>query len=167
MSCLSFGNNKTFCKIFGTARETKIKSEQSASQEEEIRQNIEEMQAVSDGLNHKLSETKNTFDIVKSSIYYAEFDLQGRITDISEPYLKVLKKDRNDIIGKVQGSFSAEAQNPESFQKFWEDLRKGTVKKFAQVIKLDDKILKISSTYYPVKDFDENIFKVISIAKIE
>ncbi len=148
-------------------KETKIKSEQAASQEEEIRQNIEEMQAVSDGLNQKLTETKNILEIVKSSIYFAEFDLQGRITDISKPFLKILKKEKKDIIGKVQGSFSTEAQNPESFKKFWNDLQNGKIKEFKQIIQVEDKILKISSTYYPIKDIDENIIKVISIANIE
>lgn len=148
-------------------RETKIKSEQSASQEEEIRQNIEEMQAVTDGLNHKLAEAENTLSIIKNSANIAEFDLQGRITDISENYLKILKKDRKDIIGKVQGSFSTKAQNPESFKKFWDELRKGNTKEFTQVIQVNKKMLKISSTYIPVKDVDGNIIKVISIAEID
>jgi len=148
-------------------RETKIKSEQSASQEEEIRQNIEEMQAVTDGLNHKLAEAENTLSIIKKTANIAEFDLMGRITDISENYLKILKKDRKEIIGKVQGSFSTEAQNPESFKNFWNELKKGKTKKFTQVIQVNEKMLKISSTYIPVKDADENIIKIISIADIE
>ncbi len=148
-------------------RETKIKSEQSASQEEEIRQNIEEMQAVTDGLNHKLAETDNTLSIIKDSINFVEFDLKGRITDISENYLKILQKDKSEIIGKVQGSFSSEAQNPESFKNFWNDLRNGKTKEFTQMIKVNDKMIKISSIYHPVKDADENVFKVIGIANIE
>lgn len=148
-------------------RETKIKSEQSASQEEEIRQNIEEMQAVTDGLNHKLTEAENTLSIIKKTANITEFDLLGRITDISENYLKILKKDRKEIIGKVQGSFSTEAQNPESFKNFWDELKKGNTKEFTQVIQVNEKMLKISSTYIPVKDADENIIKIISIADIE
>lgn len=148
-------------------RETKIKSEQSASQEEEIRQNIEEMQAVTDGLNNKLAEAENTLSIIKKTANIAEFDLMGRITDISENYLKILKKDRKEIIGKVQGSFSTEAQNPESFKNFWNELKKGKTKEFTQVIQVNEKMLKISSIYIPVKDADENIIKIISIADIE
>ncbi len=148
-------------------RETKIKSEQSASQEEEIRQNIEEMQAVTDGLNLKLAEVENTLSVIKKTVNIAEFDMLGRITDISENYLKVLKKDKKDIIGKIQGSFSAEAQNPESFTHFWDDLRSGKVKEFTQIIQVESRQIKISSTYYPVKDEDGNVIKVISIADIK
>jgi len=147
-------------------RETKIKSEQSASQEEEIRQNIEEMQAVSDGLNQKLEEASNTLSAIKETANIAEFDMQGRITEISDNYLKLLKKERKDIIGKVQGSFSSEAQNPESFKKFWDELKKGKVKEFTQVIQVDDRMLKISSTYHPVENAGGNVFKVVSIANI-
>ncbi len=147
-------------------RETKIKSEQSASQEEEIRQNIEEMQAVTDGLNHKLAEVTETLSIIKDNINIVEFDIKGRITDISPNYLKILQKDKNDIIGKVQGSFSNDAQNPESFKKFWNDLKKGEIREFTQIIKISEGILKISSTYYPVKDADGNIYKVIGIAHV-
>ncbi len=147
-------------------RETKIKSEQSASQEEEIRQNIEEMQAVSDGLNQKLEEVSNTLSAIKETANIAEFDMQGRITEISDNYLKLLKKERGDIIGKVQGSFSSEAPNPESFKKFWDELKKGKVKEFTQVIQVNDKMLKISSTYHPVRNAAGNVFKVVSIANI-
>ena len=148
-------------------RETKIKSEQSASQEEEIRQNIEEMQAVTDGLNHKLAEANNILSTLKNSLKIAEFDMLGRITDINDNYLKILQKDKNDIIGKVQGSFDSEAQNPESFKKFWDDLKNGKTKEYTQVIKISDKMLKISSIYHPVKDADDNIYKVIEIANIK
>ncbi len=147
-------------------RETKIKSEQSASQEEEIRQNIEEMQAVTDGLNHKLDEVSKTLSVIKQASNIVEFDLQGRITEVSDNYLTILQKNHEDIIGKVQGSFSNEAQNPDSFAKFWESLRKGNDKEYIQVIQVNDKMLKISSHYFPVKDATGNVFKVVGIAHI-
>lgn len=146
-------------------RETKIKSEQAASQEEEIRQNVEEMQASRDELNTKLEEVNNTFNAVKSVANIAHFDMNGRITDISDNYLKLLKKDRKEIIGKVQGSFSTEAKNIESFNNFWKELKKGNKMEFEQVVNIENDIVRILSVYLPLKNSEGKVYKVISFAK--
>lgn len=144
-------------------KETKIKSEQAASQEEEIRQNIEEMQASTDELNKKLDHVTSSLNAIKSVAHIAEFDMQGRVTDISESFLNLLNMKKEDVIGKFQGSFSAEASNLESFNNFWKDLRKGKTLNYQQVIQLEKELLNIESIYIPLKDSDGKVFKVISI----
>ncbi|MCF6367225.1 MAG: GAF domain-containing protein [Bacteroidales bacterium] len=146
-------------------RETKIKSEQAASQEEEIRQNIEEMQASTEELNIKLEEITNTFNAVYSVANIAQFDLNGRVTDISDNFLKLLRKEKQDIIGKVQGSFSSEIQNKESFNKFWRELKRGKQMEFEQVINVENALVRIYSIYVPVKNSEGKVYKVISFAR--
>jgi len=146
-------------------RESKIKTEQTASQEEEIRQNIEEMQAATDELNIKLEDANSVFKALNSVANIAQFDINGRITDASDNFLKLLQKERKDIVGKVQGSFSAEAKNPISFKKFWDELRKGKQMEFEQVIKVNDEIIRLNSVYIPIKNSDGEVYKVVSFAK--
>jgi len=146
-------------------RETKIKSEQAASQEEEIRQNIEEMQASTEELNIKLEDINNTFNAVYSVANIAQFDLNGRVTDISDNFLKLLRKEKQEIIGKVQGSFSSEIQNKESFKKFWRELKRGKQMEFEQVINIEDDLIRIYSVYVPIKNSDGNVYKVLSFAR--
>jgi len=145
-------------------RESKIKTEQTASQEEEIRQNIEEMQAATDELNAKLEDSRSIFQAVNSVANIAQFDINGRITDVSENYLKLLQKDKKDIVGKVQGSFSSEAKNPISFKNFWEELKKGKKMEFEQVIKVNNEIIRLNSIYIPIKNTNGDVYKVVSFA---
>ncbi len=145
-------------------KETKIKSEQTASQEEEIRQNIEEMQAARDELNDKLEDANSVFKAVNSVANIAQFDMTGRIIDASENFLKLLQKERKDIIGKVQGSFSEEAKDPISFENFWNKLKKGQQMEFEQVIKVNNEIIRLNSIYIPIKNANGEVYKVVSFA---
>jgi PAS domain-containing protein len=148
-------------------RESKIKSEQAASQEEEIRQNIEEMQAITDELNLKLHHSEQVISGIKEISYYAEFDIQGRIIDISDEYLKILGKQKEDVIGKIQGSFSVEARNIESFNTFWESLKKGNTMEYQQIINVEGNLKNINAKYYPVKNSEGKVLKVISVANVK
>jgi PAS domain-containing protein len=145
-------------------KETKIKSEQTASQEEEIRQNIEEMQAATDELNMKLQDANSVFKAVNSVANIAQFDMTGRIIDASENFLRLLQKDREDIIGKVQGSFSEEAKDPSSFENFWNKLRQGQQMEFEQIIKVNNEIIRLNSIYIPIKNTNGKVYKVVSFA---
>ncbi len=158
---------KINARTAGLLKETKIKSEQSASQEEEIRQNIEEMQASTDELNNKLDSLTGTFEAVKSVANIAEFDTKGRIIDISPNFLKLLKKEKKDIIGKFQGSFSTEALNTESFNNFWRELRAGKKMEFQQIINVEEKLVNISSVYIPLKNTEGKVYKVVSLADVK
>lgn len=148
-------------------RESKIKTEQTASQEEEIRQNIEEMQAATDELNAKLEDANSIFKALNSVANIAQFDMNGRIIDASDNFLKLLQKEKKDIIGKVQGSFSSEPKNPVSFKNFWDELRKGKKMEFEQVIKVNDKIIRLNSIYIPIKNMNGDVYKVVSFANIK
>lgn len=148
-------------------RESKIKSEQAASQEEEIRQNIEEMQAITDELNLKLFQNEQIISGIKEISYYAEFDNQGRIIEISDPYLKILQKEKSDMVGKIQGSFSTEARNIDTFNTFWEELRNGNVLEYQQIINVEGEMKNIHAKYYPVKNSDGLVTKIISIAQLK
>ncbi len=145
-------------------RETKIKSEQTASQEEEIRQNIEEMQSATDELNIENLNISNKLNALNSVAYTAVFNKNGRIKDISPGFLKLLKKEKEDIINNFQGSFSSEPQNEEAFKNFWRQLRRGKTMESLQVIKIGDELIKLFSTYIPIENSDGKIDEVVSFA---
>jgi len=147
-------------------RESKIKSEQAASQEEEIRQNIEEMQAITDELTKKLFMNEQLLTGIKEIANYVEFDNQGRIIDISDRYLKNIDKEKKDVIGKIQGSFNMDESIVNSFNLFWDDLRKGKIMVFQQIININGNMKSIFSRYYPVKNSEGTVVKVIGIAEI-
>jgi len=147
--------------------ETKLKSEEMASQEEEIRQNMEEMISSQEELNAKSNGLTEIIDAIQSVIYFVEYNMQGKITDINEKYLEILHKRKEDIVGKFQGSFGLELQNIQFFNDFWDQLRAGKVRYYDQDLLIENKIVTISSTYIPILDQDRIPHKVISIASIK
>lgn len=147
--------------------ETKLKSEEMSAQEEEIRQNMEEMVSSQEELNHKLNEVSNVLEAVKMAAYIAEFDMQGRIIDVNDKFLSILKKDKKDLLGKYQGSFSQEPQNIENFNKFWIRLQSGHIREYKQQIIAGGRRLFIKSIYVPLLDENGDAYKVISVAELE
>lgn len=146
--------------------ETKIKSEQMASQEEEIRQNMEEMKSSQEELSEQVSDFESTLDALKEVSYITEYDPKGRITDINDRFLDFLKKEKSEIIGKYQGTFSTDHQKLQEFNKFWDQLRKGKIKHYEQDVYINEKAVRIKGIYSPVKDKDGKVYKVISMTQV-
>ena len=147
--------------------DTQIKSKEMAAQEEEIRQNMEEMKSAQEELSGKITELDHVLDAIKRISFFVEYDTEGRIKDINDRFLNVLKLSRENVIGKYQGSFSTEQRNIDEFNAFWDRLRSGMVQRFEQEIETETGSLHIVGTYTPVSDSDGNIYKVISISQLK
>ena len=148
-------------------KETKLRSEEMLAQEEEIRQNMEEMKSSQEELNLKYSEISDVLDAVKVASYIVEFDMQGRIIDINDKFLKLLKKEKHEMVGKFQGSFSIDYQNIEDFNKLWARLQSGHVREFRQEVFVGDKKLRIKSIYVPLLNENGEAYKVVSVGEVE
>jgi methyl-accepting chemotaxis protein len=148
-------------------RETKLKSEEMASQEEEIRQNMEEMLSSQDGLNEQVRDLSFTLKAVISTAYFVEYDMNGMITEISPRFLEFLQRRKEDVIGKYQGSFSSEPQNIEFFNNFWDQMRAGIPKRYYQELIIEGKRYKITGNYTPIISSEGLPYKVVNITEIE
>lgn len=146
-------------------QESKIQSENLVAQEEEMRQNMEEMKATQEELENKAFEFKSVLDALNSVALVAEFDMQGRLIDINRDYLRLLGKSKEEMLGKYQGYFSStQEEEKEQFREFWNDLRKGKVKKTIQHIEVNGKDLWLSEAYTPIVDKNGEPYKVLNIS---
>jgi len=148
-------------------KDTKLKSEEMASQEEEIRQNMEEMLSSQEELNSSIDVLTDDMNALKSVSLFVEYDLDGRITDITEPFLKLMRVHKDDVIGKFQGSFSTVSQDIDQFNIFWDQLRAGVTKSYKQAIMVNGEEREIKGSYVPVKDADGFTYKVISVSYLK
>ncbi len=146
--------------------ETKLKSEQMASQEEEIRQNMEEMKSAQEEMTGKVSDLNAVFASINEIAFLTEYDLNGRITDINNRFLQFIRKERKDVVGKYQGSFSSEHLIIEEFNTLWEKLRTGIVKRYDQQMEISGRVIKLSTVYSPVKNTDGKVYKVVGISSV-
>lgn len=146
--------------------ETRLKSDEMASQEEEIRQNIEEMKSLQEDLNDNVDELTNVWNAVNAVSYVVEYDLNGKVTDVNDSFLKVLQRDKMDMVGKYQGSFGIEPQNIDYFNHFWDELRAGIIKTSTQDVSINKKNFLFYTIYSPVFDKSNKVKKVISFSRI-
>jgi len=146
--------------------ETKLKSEQMASQEEEIRQNMEEMKSAQEEMGTKVADFNALFASINEIAYLTEYDLNGRISDINDRFLQILRKERKDVVGKYQGTFGTEHLNIEEFNSLWEKLRNGTVKRYDQKIVVAGRLMNLSTVYAPVRNTDGKVYKVVGISQV-
>ncbi len=145
--------------------ESKIQSEELVAQEEEMRQNMEEMKATQEELEKKAFDAKSILNAINSAALVAEFNMQGKLIDINKDFLLLLEKSKEEMIGRFQGAFaSVQDEETEEFRKFWNDLRKGKVKKTIQHIEVNGKDLWLSEAYTPIIDKNGVAYKVLNIS---
>ncbi len=147
--------------------ETQKKSKEMAIHEAEIHESMENMQVENKQLANKIKELKNILTAVKQISYFAEYDLDGRITYVNDRFLNILKVNKDNIIGKYQGSFNTKHRSMDEFNAFWDQLRAGVVMLYQQDWETEAGFLHLSEVYTPVQDTQGEVYKIISISTIE
>jgi methyl-accepting chemotaxis protein len=145
--------------------ESRIKSEELASQEEEMRQNMEELQATQEEAARKTAEMESLIGALHASSFVIEYDLNGNITSVNQAYLTLTGQSENEVIGTHHSdNLEMTDEQKQNYQKFWNDLRSGIVKKETSRIKLGKKTLTFIETYSPIFNQNKQVVKILKIA---
>ena len=92
-----------------------------------------------------------------------EFDLQGRVLNANEIFLKTMGYDIDEVRGRPHATFVApgEAQSAE-YQEFWNKLRRGDAQagRYQRVAK-GGRVVWLQASYMPIPDLSGNPCKVI------
>jgi len=145
--------------------ESRIQSDELVAQEEEMRQNLEEMKATQEELERKAIDYEGIIKALNNVALIAEFDMQGRLIEINRDFLRLLNKTKEDMVGTFQGAFAVTKEDKRNiFRDFWNDLRRGVVKKTIQHILINDRHVWLSEAYTPIFDKNGNAYKVLNIS---
>ncbi len=145
--------------------ESKIKSEELASQEEEMRQNMEELQATQEESARKSVEMEGLINALNSSSYVIEYDLNGYIISVNDAYLNLTGQTEKDILGTHHSdNMEITPAQKSAYQKFWQDLRNGIIKKETSKVTINGKTYTFLETYSPIMDENRKIAKILKIA---
>jgi methyl-accepting chemotaxis protein len=140
-------------------------SEELASQEEEMRQNMEELQATQEEAARRSAEMEGLINALKQSNHVIEYDLNGKILEVNENYLKLFNMKKDDIVGLHHTDYKdLTKEELKNYDQFWKDLKEGKSKKETSVIKIGKKKYTFVETYTPIKDQHGNPEKVLKIA---
>ncbi len=140
-------------------------AEELSSQEEEMRQNMEELQATQEEAARKSAEMKGLVDALNESSFVIEYDLDGKILTVNDKYLNLLGISREYAVGAHHSDhMNFTKEQKKEYEKFWEDLRNGKIKKQTNTVTIDNKTFKFAETYTPIKNEEGDVVKVLKIA---
>jgi len=140
------------------------RSKDLSSQEEVMRQNLEEMQATQEEILRKATEYENVVNALNQVSYVVVYDMNRKIIDINPKFLNFLGKTKREMIGLMQGSLNIDVENKESIDRLWQSINMGRVTMYNQRIMVGGKEIYISEAYIPIFDEDGKPYKVINIA---
>lgn len=139
-------------------------AEEMASQEEEMRQNLEELQATQEESARKEAEMQSILNAVNSSSLVIEYELTGRITSVNDAVCRTLNLQRDQLVGRNHDDFTESGSVSQEDSKFWNDVRDG------EVVKRTDKIVASGENHWlhqvftPILDSDGFPYKILNMA---
>jgi len=161
----TISNVKVNIRTIKLLDESKIKSEELASQEEEMRQNMEELQATQEESSRKSFETESLVNALNASSYVIEYDPNGRVISVNDAYLELTGLKSKDIIGSHHSdNIQMSEKQKHDYQNFWHDLKKGTIRKETNKVKLSGKTYTFIETYSPIFNENHDVVKILKIA---
>ncbi len=145
--------------------ESRIKSEELASQEEEMRQNMEELQATQEEADRKAAEMESLINALHVSSYVIEYDSTGKIIFVNDEYLNLTNQTADQMVGTHHSdNLLMDEDQLSDYKLFWEDLRRGIIKKETSQVKLNGKVYTFIETYSPIVNEKNQVVKVLKIA---
>ncbi len=161
----TISNVKINIRTIKLLEESKIKSEELASQEEEMRQNMEELQATQEESARKSFETDSLVNALNASSYVIEYDSNGRVISVNDAYLELTGQKAKDIIGSHHSdNMQMTEKQKREYKNFWNDLKNGSIRKETNKVKLSGKTYTFIETYSPIFNENHQVIKVLKIA---
>jgi len=146
--------------------ESQEMTEQMRSQEEEMRQNMEELQATQEEMQRGQSEAENTMEAINQSVAMAEFDPEGKITNVNENFLDMMGYYKDELMGENHRILvHKDDKASEDYKQFWRELMSGVpVKGEYRRISKSGKALFTRESYAPIKNRDGSLAKIMLFA---
>lgn len=137
------------------------------TQEEELRQSLEELITVQNNLEDKNSEMEHFYEAINNSSFaMIEFDLQSNIINANDAFLELFGYELHEIQGHKHRTFvTEEYANSEEYASFWSNLGQGIPQKgiFNRIGK-NHKPIKIKGAYSIIKDKQGEVKKILKLA---
>ncbi|MDA3868017.1 MAG: PAS domain S-box protein [Salinivirgaceae bacterium] len=132
--------------------------------ENSMQKRIKQLEEVSKEAQRSKTEMELLINGVKEVSLYVEYNIERKITDINQNFLKLIGKEYEEMLGVEQGVFESEPEKRKEFDKMWADLKTGKTRKMVQKVLANGKTLYFSEVYIPVKDVNNRVVKVINLA---
>ena len=102
----------------------KIEAEQRSLKEEELKQNLEELEATQERASHRETELNNLIGLINQVAYIIELDVSGNIITVPDSMQEKFDIESSMIIGHHFSEFDANENSILKKDEFWTDLLK-------------------------------------------
>jgi len=145
--------------------QSKSQAENLATQEEEMRQNIEELQATQEEAARHEYEMTNIINTLEETVFTVEYNLDGEIIDCNDRYINLLGVSKDEILGQHHKSEVNFNKDTDYYNNFWNDLRHGISRKENSNKTYNNKEYWFDETYTPIKSQNEDTpYKILKIS---
>ena len=147
--------------------EAMLQMEAIQASEEELRQNMEELQATQETQAKMSAEMAGQLRAINNSIAYIEFDPDGNIVNANDIFLKTMAYNLDEILGKHHRIFvDPQYGGTKSYANFWKELKEGQTKSgLYQRINKNGKDVWLDGSYAPILNENNEVIKIIKLAK--
>lgn len=148
------------------AQEEQIRTalDEAMAQEEELRQNAEEMEATQEEMRRTGLELTGQVNAMNNAAIVSEADLQGRIINVNDQFVKVSKHTREELLGQNHRILKSGHQSDDIFEALWANITigevwKGEIKNRAK----DGSYYWVLATVTPVMDARNKPIKYVGV----
>jgi methyl-accepting chemotaxis protein len=108
---------------------------------------------------------ESLINALNTSSYVIEYDLSGRIITVNQAYLALTGQPEKDVIGTHHSdNLEFTEEQKVNYQKFWNDLSNGIIKKETNKITINGKTYTFIETYSPILNETRQVIKILKIA---
>jgi methyl-accepting chemotaxis protein len=145
--------------------QSKHQAEELAAQEEEMRQNLEELQATQEEAARRENETNGIIKALGTLAFIVEYDLEGNILNVNDMYADLLGTNATELIGQNhKDGFDFTPEMRASYDRFWDDLRNGISKKQTNKLVFNHREIWVEESYTPIYGLhDSKPYKILKI----
>ena len=145
---------------------SKKQSEEMATKEEEMRQNLEELKATQEEAARREAEMEGVFSALNEHFGVAQYSPDGKFLNINEKFETLYETTNKEFIGRNYKDISNYfRKNTDEYEKFWKDLTNGDQKYIEEhIILLSGKQFWLNTSFSPIYDSEGNLAKILSIS---
>lgn len=143
---------------------TRQQSEDMLVQEDEMRINLEELQATQERFAHRDSEIKSLLAAVDKICLVAEYDLGGILTSANDLFASFFERTKESMYGKSASFLNQiQAKHEAEFAAFWQKIVDGEVIEDKWEVKIGNRTKSFKAIFAPLINADGLPFKIVSI----
>jgi len=145
--------------------QSRKQTEEMVQQEERMRRNMEELQRAQEESLRKETEISGILNTVNASSLLAEFNVNGRFSDINDKFQLLIESPREQIIGKHHSDYAVTDKYSEDYKQFWTELREGkTIHKTEKYRLFSGAEIWLEETFSAIMDNNRKVLKIMMIA---